>query len=94
MSISDPISNLLVSISNATATGHNFVDVPNSTYKSKIADALKKEGVIISYSHIEINSMKFLHIILNPSYTHYKRLSKPGKRWYLRASALHVINMR
>jgi len=88
MSISDPISNLIVYLSNATAAGHDSVDVPASSFKNKIADLLQKEGVIVTHTEIEKESFKFLHIQLNPAFTHFKRLSKPGKRWYVKASAL------
>lgn len=88
MSISDPISNLIVYLSNATAAGHESVDVPASSFKMKIADILQKEGVILTHSEIEKESFKYIHIQLNPTFTHFKRLSKPGKRWYVRASAL------
>lgn len=88
MSISDPISNLLVSISNATAAGHESVDVPSSSFKLKIVEILQKEGVLRSYSQIRKDSFGYIHIILNPVYSHFSRLSKPGKRWYVRASSL------
>lgn len=88
MAISDPISNLLVYISNATAAGHESVDVPASSFKIKIVEVLKKEGIIHLYSLVDIHSIRYIHINLNPIYTHFKRLSKPGRRWYIRASAL------
>ena len=46
MSMTDPISDFLTRIRNATKAGHSSVKIPRSKMKSELAKVLKNEGFI------------------------------------------------
>ena len=46
MSLSDPIGDMIARIKNSQARNHKIVELPSSSFKSKIADILKKLGQI------------------------------------------------
>ena len=46
MSMTDPISDFLTRIRNATKAGHSSVKIPRSKIKSELAKVLKNEGFI------------------------------------------------
>ena len=84
----DPIANLLTSIRNASAKGHEKTDVPYSKIKVNLAKVLKDEGYISGYRMMEENRVPFLRIQLKytedktPVITGIKRVSRPGLRIY------------
>jgi small subunit ribosomal protein S8 len=88
MKTSDPIANLLSSFSNAIAVGKLEVTIPFSSFKERILTALQAEGIIAGFKKIEDKSKVSLTINLNPKYRSYKRLSKPGRRYYANVSSM------
>src|SRR5690606_27777626 len=53
MSMTDPISDMLTRIRNATTAGHDTLVVPASTVKQRIVEILKQEGYIDGFSRRE-----------------------------------------
>lgn len=97
MTTSDPISDMLTRIRNALMVGHPGVRVPSSKIKVAIAKILKEEGFIEDYYVTRerpqpqlviklkyVGDKKERHAVI----TGLKRVSKPGRRVYTRASEI------
>src|SRR5881227_959755 len=87
MSMSDPISDMLVRIRNAQMVGHVDVVMPASRLKAAIAQVLKDEGYIEDFALRENGAKKELAIGLKyyagrPVIERLERVSKPGLRVY------------
>lgn len=96
MKTSDPIANLLSSLSNAAVIKKTEVKLPTSKLKNNILSALKNEGVIKDFKLLSENNQEYFVVTIDHTFTHYKRLSKPGRRIYVKASKLprkrrHII---
>jgi len=89
MSMTDPVSDMLTRIRNASNQGHEFVHMPASRVKASIAEVLKTEGFIRDYRVVTQEERKVLDIHLKydehkePAIEDIKRLSKPGLRRYV-----------
>lgn len=87
MSLSDPVADMLVRIRNAQHAEHEVTEMPSSKLKEGIADVLKREGYIRSYS-VEGDVKKVLKVYLKytldgvPAIRGLRRESKPGLRIY------------
>jgi small subunit ribosomal protein S8 len=97
MTMSDPIADMLTRIRNALMVGHPGVRVPSSKIKVAIANILKDEGFIEDYQVTRERPQPQLVIRLkyvgerkerHPVITGLKRVSKPGRRVYTRASQI------
>jgi len=95
MTMSDPIADMLARIRNALAVGHPSVRLPSSKIKVAIIKILKNEGFIEDYYLTDEHPQPQLVIKLKyvgerrerrPVITGLKRVSKPGRRVYTRAS--------
>ena len=62
MSMSDPISDFLTRIRNGLKARKNWIDVPSSAMKKRIALVLKEEKYIQDFFFIIINKEKILDI--------------------------------
>ena len=87
MSMSDPISDMLVRIRNAQMVGHVEVSMPASKLKASIAKVLKDEGYIEDFVLRDSGVKKELRIGLKyyagkPVIERLERISKPGLRVY------------
>ena len=97
MLITDPIADMLTRIRNALVAKHETVDVPASAMKLAIAEILRNEGYIKSYSVNEEGVEKMMTIVLKygPNkqrvITGLKRVSKPGLRVYARKDKLPKV---
>ncbi len=95
--ITDPIADMLTRIRNAVKAGHLIVDVPSSKMKVSIAKILKDEGFIKNYKLNDDNRQKILRIYLKyseenqPAILNLTRISKPGRRVYIKAEELIPI---
>lgn len=83
----DPISDMLTRIRNASATRKGEVVMPYSKLKHSLANILSKEGYIADVK-IREGALKELEIKLKyeggePVVTDLKRVSKPGQRIYV-----------
>ena len=92
--MTDPISDMLTRVRNASQALHDRVEVPASKVKVELARVLHEEGFIRSYRIIEDNKQGIIRIYLKYSETEervisgIKRISKPGRRIYVTKSSL------
>ena len=96
MSLSDPIGDMLARIKNSQMRNHKKVELPSSSFKTKIAEVLKNEGYIIGYK-VENETKPTLIIDVkynsgNPVISTIERVSKPGRRIFSSAQSLNKIN--
>ena len=97
MSLVDPIGDMLTRIRNAQMRLSNKVKIPNSKFRAKILDVLKKEGYISDYKiSPETDNKNILSVSLkyhngSPVIKEIKRISKPGRRIYAKANSIPKI---
>ncbi|MEJ2580391.1 MAG: 30S ribosomal protein S8 [Acidobacteriota bacterium] len=88
MGMTDPISDLLTRIRNATTVRHDRTDVPASKMKLELAKILKQEGFIRTFKVIEEGPQGTIRIYLKyaddgePVIHGLQRMSRPGCRIY------------
>ncbi len=88
MSITDPISDMLTKIRNASRVNFEHVDISASKVKLEIVKILKIEGYIKNFKKISTDGKGLIRIFLkyddkkNPVIHHLERISKPGRRVY------------
>ena len=100
----DPISNAINQIKNAGNAGHEKVVVPFSKLKLGIMEVLKKEGFIKGFEERVVKGKKSLvvEVVFEdakrektgrplPKINGVKRVSKPSKRIYKKASEIRPI---
>jgi small subunit ribosomal protein S8 len=98
MSVTDPISDFLLRIRNASKAKKLRVEIPASKMKQGLAEILKKESFIHDYSIVEDSKQNIIKIQLkyrdgSSAITGMKRISKPGLRIYKDATQLpRVLN--
>jgi len=82
--MTDPISDMLTRIRNASSAGHNKVDIPASKIKANICRVLKEEGYIKSFKVLPKDATKLdLRVTLKDGAIQgIQRVSKPGLRRY------------
>lgn len=91
MILSDPISDMLTRIRNASMAEHDTVQIPHSKMKSEIARILKEEGYIKEYTTENIDGKATLVLFLKymedqkPVIQGLRRISKPSRRHYVGA---------
>ena len=97
MTFADPIGDMITRISNAQMRQLNKVMIPSSKFRTKILDVLKQEGFISDYKFLS-DSRKNTFISVDLKYSNglpvikeIKRISKPGRRIYARASSIPRI---
>ena len=89
MSMTDPIADFLTRIRNAQSAAKNWVDIPSSNIKKRIAFVLKEEKFIRDIILIEDNKQNIMRIFLKYDYEKkpvihgIQRYSKPGCRRYV-----------
>ena len=92
MTMTDPISDMLTRIRNANVAMHDEVAMPSSRQKLALADLLKNEGYISSFSEIDNGDRPGRTLTIEMKYSPdrdrvisgLKRVSKPGLRIYRR----------
>jgi small subunit ribosomal protein S8 len=99
MSMTDPIADFLTRIRNAQSAEKNWVDIPSSNLKKRIAFVLKEEKFIRDMILVKDNKQDILRIFLNYDYEKQpvihgiQRYSKPGCRRYVSADNIpRVLN--
>jgi len=97
--MTDPIADFLTRIRNAQSAEKNWVDIPASNLKKRIAFVLKEEKFIRDIILIKDNKQNMLRIFLNYDYRKkpvihgIQRFSKPGCRRYVTADNIpRVLN--
>jgi small subunit ribosomal protein S8 len=95
--MTDPVSDLLTRIRNATAVRHDRMDIPASKMKLEIAKILKQEGYIRTFKMIEEGPQGIIRIYLKyaddgePVIHGLRRVSKPGLRIYRKVGELPKV---
>lgn len=95
--MTDPIADMLTRIRNAVRIENPNVELPISKVKRGVADVLKREGYIWEWTEVESAPQNELHIELKygPNgervIQNIKRISKPGRRIYRKASELKPV---
>ncbi|MDG1572114.1 30S ribosomal protein S8 [Robiginitalea sp. M366] len=96
----DPISDYLTRIRNASKAGHRVVEIPASNVKKEITKILFDQGYILSYKFEETSNQGSIKIALKydpatkePVIRKIQRISKPGLRKYTGVDTLpRVLN--
>ena len=97
MSFADPIGDMITRIRNAQLRTLYNVKVPSSKYRAKILEVLKQEGYISNYKLLSDEKNKnSLVVDLKyykglPVIKEIKRVSRPGRRVYVRADSIPKI---
>ena len=98
MPVTDPISDFLTRIRNASNAKKIRVDIPASNTKISLTEILKKQNFIRDFQVVEDNKQNIISIILRytngePAIGGLKRVSTPGLRVYKKAKDLpRVLN--
>ncbi|WP_026810036.1 30S ribosomal protein S8 [Arenibacter latericius] len=96
----DPISDYLTRIRNASRAGHRVVEIPASNLKKEITKILFDQGYILSYKFEDDSTQGIIKIALKydkftkePVIRKLQRVSKPGLRKYANSKELpRVLN--
>ena len=97
MTFADPIGDMITRIRNAQMRLLGNVRIPSSNFREKILDVLKQEGYIANYKLLSgSNNKGTLSVDLKyndglPVIKEIKRVSKPGRRIYVRATSIPKI---
>ena len=88
---SDPVADMLSRIRNAIAVNRHSIELPHSKLKETIATQLQKSGFINDVKVVSDKPFKNLAITINQPgvnavITHVERVSKPGRRMYVKAN--------
>jgi len=97
MSMSDPLADMITRIRNAGMVNFRTVDMPLSTLKVGVAKVLKDEGFIEDYQILKDTVQGTMRINLKYGangekvVTGLSRVSKPGKRIYVKADKIPKV---
>ena len=97
MTLVDPIGDMLTRIRNGQMRSLNKINIPFSNFRLKILEVLKKEGYIIDFDiDNDKKKIKFLSVDLKyyegqPVIKEIKRVSKPGRRIYSKATSIPKV---
>ena len=97
MTLMDPVGDMFTRIRNGQLRLFPNVEMPSSNFRLKILEVLKSEGFISSY-HIEKKENNKVSLVVDLKYyegtpviKEIKRVSKPGRRVYSRATSIPRI---
>ena len=94
MTMTDPIADMLARLRNANSAYHDSVTMPHSRIKAGIAEILKREGYIASWSASDeaVGRTLTLQLKYGPSRERsiagLRRISKPGLRVYAKSTGM------
>ena len=95
MPMTDPISDMLTRVRNGQLARHKEVRAPYSRLKFAIAKIMEKEGYVGKVDVTDAANPTFQDIVLTlkyndskPQIREMKRVSKPGRRIYAKATEL------
>ncbi len=97
MAVTDPISDMVVMIKNASRAKKDVVEVKNSRLAEEIMKILKKEEFVSNYKVIKDSKQGLLRVYLkymgdgSPAILGLKRISKPGLRIYRQVHELPKV---
>jgi len=97
MTLTDPIGDMFTRIRNGQMRSLETIDIPSSNFRRNILEILKSEGFIKNYYIEKLENNKInLKVNLkyyegNPVIREIKRISKPGRRVYSRATSITKV---
>jgi small subunit ribosomal protein S8 len=97
MAMTDPLADMFTRIRNGSKAKFEKVDVPSSKLKREIAKILKEEGFIKNFKVvIDDHQHEMIRIFLKydenrKGIIHLKRVSKPGRRVYVKKEHIPAI---
>ena len=97
MTFTDPIGDMFSRIRNGQLRSLNSIEIPSSNFRKNILEILKREGYINDYFIEKNDNNKItLKITLkyydgDPVIKEIKRVSKPGRRVYSRATSIPKV---
>ena len=97
MTLTDPIGDMFSRIRNGQMRSLNSIAIPSSSFRKNILTILKNEGYIKDFFiEKKENNKTSLKITLkyfegNPVIKEIKRISKPGRRVYSRATSIPKV---
>ena len=97
--MTDPLADMLTRIRNAVRVERPVVEMPLSKVKRGVAEVLKREGYIWDWREEQVDGKPVKQLSIDLKYgpngerviRHIKRVSKPGRRVYSRATELRPI---
>jgi small subunit ribosomal protein S8 len=92
----DPIADMLTRIRNAINVRKNEVSMPHSNVKESVARLLQKSNFIDAVKIDGEGVTKKLVVTINAEHTNARitenqRMSKPGRRYYVRSQEIPVV---
>ena len=97
MTLMDPIGDMFTRIRNGQLRLLTKVEMPSSNFRLKVLEVLKNEGFISSF-HIEKKENNKVSLVVDLKYyegtpviKEIKRVSKPGRRVFSRATSIPRI---
>ena len=97
MTLTDPIGDMFSRIRNGQLRSLETINIPSSNFRKNILEILKIEGYIKDY-YIEKTKNNKVNLIVNLKYfegspviKEIKRISKPGRRIYSRATSIPKV---
>ena len=97
MTLTDPIGDMFSRIRNGQMRSLNYIVIPSSNFRKNILEILKNEGYIKDFFiEKKENNKTSLKISLkyyegDPVIKEIKRISKPGRRVYSRATSIPKV---
>ena len=97
MSMTDPTADFLTRVRNAVGAEHETVEMPSSKFKQELARILREQGYIEGFSVEPTRVGETLSVQLKytedrrPVITGIERVSKPGRRTYVRGNEIPKI---
>jgi small subunit ribosomal protein S8 len=99
MTLTDPIGDMFTRIRNGQMRSLSSINIPSSNFRRNILEILKNEGFISDF-YIEKSENNKINLKVNLKYfegnpviKEIKRISKPGRRVYSRATSIpRVMN--
>ena len=99
MTMTDPIADMLTRLRNANAAYHDQVKMPYSKLKSRLAEMLRAQGYITSWSVENPDDVVTKSLVINLKYgpsrersiAGLRRVSKPGLRVYAKSTNLPKV---
>jgi len=94
----DPVGDMITRIRNAQMRLLSKVIIPSSKFRGKILDVLKNEGYILDYKMLSEEGNKTIFSVNlkysngSPVIREIKRISKPGRRIYAKATSMPKIH--
>jgi small subunit ribosomal protein S8 len=87
--MTDTIADLISRVKNAQMSNQNGIAVPFSKFKVDILNVMKKNNIIEETKILEEKNLKIIKVNFGTKrISHIKRLSKPGRRYYVKASQI------